>query len=63
MDEPTSALSTTRSEVLSLGEDLTAQAAWPIIYISHKLDEFLRIGDYFTVLRDGRLVARVDCPK
>jgi erythritol transport system ATP-binding protein len=28
-----------------------------VIYISHKLDEFRRIGDFVTVLRDGRLVA------
>jgi len=27
-----------------------------IIYISHKLDELLQIGDYVTVLRDGRHV-------
>ncbi len=27
-----------------------------IIYISHKLDEFRRIGDYVTVLRDGAVV-------
>jgi erythritol transport system ATP-binding protein len=28
-----------------------------VIYISHKLDECLSVGDHFTVLRDGRLVA------
>ena len=28
-----------------------------IIYISHKLDELLQIGDYVTVLRDGQLIA------
>jgi erythritol transport system ATP-binding protein len=28
-----------------------------IVYISHKLDELLRIGDRVTVLRDGRIVA------
>ena len=28
-----------------------------IVYISHKLDELLQIGDAFTVLRDGILVA------
>jgi erythritol transport system ATP-binding protein len=57
MDEPTSALS--QSEVESLFkiiEDLTEQGV-SIVYISHKLDELLRIGDYFTVLRDGKLVA------
>jgi erythritol transport system ATP-binding protein len=57
MDEPTSALSTAEAEVLlRLVEDLTAHGA-AVIYISHKLDECLRIGDHFTVLRDGALVA------
>lgn len=28
-----------------------------IIYISHKLDELMQIGDYITVLRDGQRVA------
>jgi len=57
MDEPTSALSTAEAEILlRLIEDLTAQGV-AVIYISHKLDECLRIGDHFTVLRDGKLVA------
>jgi erythritol transport system ATP-binding protein len=56
MDEPTSALSTAEGEVLlRIVEDLTAQGV-AVIYISHKLDECLRIGDHFTVLRDGALV-------
>ena len=57
MDEPTSALSTAEAEILlRLIGDLTAQGV-AVIYISHKLDECLRIGDHFTVLRDGKLVA------
>ena len=28
-----------------------------VIYISHRLEELMRIGDFVTVLRDGRLVA------
>ena len=28
-----------------------------IVYISHKLEELMRIGDYITVLRDGHKVA------
>lgn len=57
MDEPTSALSA--AEVKSLFRvirELTAQGV-SIIYISHKLDELLEIGDYVTVLRDGQLIA------
>ena len=57
MDEPTSALSGAEVDVLfEVMEDLRKQDV-TIIYISHKLDEFRRIGDYVTVLRDGALVA------
>jgi erythritol transport system ATP-binding protein len=57
MDEPTSALSS--AEVASLFRvirDLTARGV-SIVYISHKLEELLRIGDFITVLRDGKLQA------
>ncbi|MCC6167562.1 MAG: sugar ABC transporter ATP-binding protein [Caldilineaceae bacterium] len=57
MDEPTSALSQTEVEVLfKVIQELTA-AGVSIIYISHKLEEITQIGDYITVLRDGKLVA------
>ena len=57
MDEPTSSLSNTETTVLlSLIGELTAQGV-SIVYISHKLDECLQIGDVFTVLRDGHLIA------
>jgi erythritol transport system ATP-binding protein len=57
MDEPTSALSNHEVDVLfEVIDDLRRQDV-TIIYISHKLDEFRRIGDYVTVLRDGTLVA------
>ncbi len=57
MDEPTSALSNHEVDTLfSVMDDLRKQDV-TIIYISHKLDEFRRIGDYVTVFRDGRLVA------
>ncbi len=54
MDEPTSALSTAEVEVLfRVIRELQAHGV-SIIYISHKLDELLQIGDYVTVLRDGK---------
>src|SRR5262245_40070970 len=57
MDEPTSALSAAEVGLLfRVIRELKAQGV-SIIYISHKLDEVLRIGDYVTVLRDGRLIA------
>lgn len=57
MDEPTSALSTSEVEVLfEVINELKANGV-AIIYISHKLEELLQIGDYITVLRDGQLRA------
>lgn len=55
LDEPTSALSATEVEVLfRVIRDLTAQGVG-IVYISHRLEELIRIGDYITVLRDGEI--------
>jgi erythritol transport system ATP-binding protein len=60
MDEPTSALS--QAEVQGLFRiirDLVARGV-SIVYISHKLEELLQIGDRITVLRDGRIVAHAE---
>jgi erythritol transport system ATP-binding protein len=57
MDEPTSALSAAEVEVLfRIIRELKSQGV-AIIYISHKLEELREIGDYITILRDGRKVA------
>lgn len=57
MDEPTSALTASETEALfRIIGDLRAQGV-AIIYISHKMEELLTIGDYVTVLRDGKLAA------
>lgn len=60
LDEPTSALSAAEVDVLFriIGELKRSGVA--IIYISHRLEELLRIGDYITVLRDGRVVDRTE---
>ncbi|HVA87010.1 MAG TPA: sugar ABC transporter ATP-binding protein [Candidatus Saccharimonadales bacterium] len=58
MDEPTSALSARDTEVLFRVIRELQSAGVTIIYISHKLDEVMRIGDRVTVLRDGRVVAQ-----
>lgn len=60
LDEPTSSLSEAEVETLFdvLAELKRQQVS--IVYISHRLEEVLEIGDTFTVLRDGRLVARKD---
>jgi erythritol transport system ATP-binding protein len=63
MDEPTSALSNHEVDVLfDVMADLREQDV-TVIYISHKLDEFRRIGDYVTVFRDGALVAHESMSK
>ena len=55
MDEPTSALSATEVEILfKVIADLKAEGV-AIVYISHRLEELIRIGDYITVLRDGQI--------
>jgi D-xylose transport system ATP-binding protein len=57
LDEPTSAL--TQTEVEKLHEILRALKSHGVtcIYISHKLEEFFRIADRITVLRDGKLIS------
>ncbi len=56
MDEPTSALSKTEVDVLFKIIDELKEAGVSIIYISHRLEELIQIGDYITVLRDGNLI-------
>jgi erythritol transport system ATP-binding protein len=57
MDEPTSALSAAEvEELFAVIRDLKADGV-SIIYISHRLEETIEIGDYITVLRDGQVVA------
>lgn len=53
LDEPTSALSTPEVETLFQVISGLKQQGVSIVYISHRLEELLRIGDTFTVLRDG----------
>ena len=57
MDEPTAALTNTESEMLfEVIERLKAKGA-AILYVSHRMDEVLRICDDITVLRDGKRVS------
>lgn len=58
MDEPTSAISEHEIDVLfELIENLKGQGV-SFVYISHKLDELFRIGDYITVMRDGEVIGK-----
>jgi erythritol transport system ATP-binding protein len=55
MDEPTSALSAPEVEILfRVIADLKSKGV-AIVYISHRLEELVRIGDFITVLRDGQV--------
>ena len=56
LDEPTSALSTAEADSLFQVIADLKRAGVTIIYISHRLNELLHLGDCFTVLRSGRVV-------
>lgn len=53
LDEPTSALTLKESEKLFLNIRKLQKEGVTIIYISHRLEEVLELGDRLTVLRDG----------
>ena len=57
MDEPTSALSPAEVERLLELVNTLRQGNRAIVYISHFLEEVMRVADRITVLRDGRKVA------
>ncbi len=60
MDEPTSSLSAAEVKVLfKIMRELIA-AGLSIVYISHRLEEIMEIGDHVTILRDGKYVADAD---
>jgi ABC-type sugar transport system ATPase subunit len=57
LDEPTALLDRRDSQtILALVEGLRA-AGVGVAFVTHRLDESLRVGDVATVLRDGRRVA------
>ena len=56
-DEPTSSLTETEVEHLFRIIDMLKSKGCGIIYISHKMDEILRISDEVTIMRDGTWVA------
>ena len=59
MDEPTAVLSVAETQTLfEQIQRLTARGV-AIVFISHKLDEVMRIANRVTVLRDGQLIATV----
>ena len=60
MDEPTASLSEAEVERLfGIVEDLAADGIG-ILYVSHRLDEILRVCDEVTVFRNGRSIDHLD---
>lgn len=72
MDEPLASLDAQRKdEILPYLEKLRHEFEFPILYVSHSVDEVTRLADYLVVLDKGRAVAsgpivdvlsRVDLP-
>lgn len=56
LDEPTSSLTSSEVDKLFAIIDGLREAGKGIVYISHRLEEFDRIVDKVTVLRDGRYI-------
>jgi ribose transport system ATP-binding protein len=57
LDEPTASLTPREVELLVREVRALTSGGAAVLYISHRLDEVLRIADRVSVLRDGRLVA------
>ena len=59
MDEPTASLSSREiADLFSVIRALRAQGV-AVVYVSHRMEEVMQIGDRATVLRDGRKIATV----
>ncbi len=59
MDEPLASLdAASKAEILPYLERLHAQLAMPIIYVSHALDEVLRLADHLVLIEAGRIRAQ-----
>lgn len=57
LDEPTSSLTTQEVEILFSIIQKLKERGVGIVYISHKMDEILRISDEVTIMRDGKYIA------
>jgi ABC-type uncharacterized transport system ATPase subunit len=60
LDEPTAALTPPEAERLFAILGKMKQDGLAVIFITHKLDEVMRVSDRVTVLRKGQLVGTVD---
>jgi molybdate transport system ATP-binding protein len=72
MDEPLAALDAARkAEILPYLERLHSEAAMPVVYVTHAIDEVTRLADHLVLLEHGRvrasgalldLMSRADLP-
>jgi len=60
MDEPNSSLTETETERLFEVIENLKKKGVSMIYVSHKIEEVLRISDRISVLRDGRYIGTLD---
>ena len=63
LDEPTSSLSDAEAEILFGIIERLKQAGKAVIYISHRMEEIMRLSDDITVVRDGEYVATLERDK
>lgn len=61
LDEPTSVLAPQECEMLFDVIEKLLENGKSVIFISHKLEEVLRISDRITILRNGKLVHNSEC--
>jgi ABC-type sugar transport system ATPase subunit len=61
MDEPTSSLAREETEQLHTLVRRLRDEGMTIVYVTHFLDEVLRLADRVTVFRNGSLVETLDC--
>lgn len=60
LDEPTSSLTAAEVETLFTIVNELRDKGVSIVYISHKMDEILRISDEVTIMRDGQYIGTWD---
>lgn len=63
MDEPTSSLSDNEAEILFKIIDRLKQEGKAVIYISHRMNEIMRVSDDISVMRDGEYITTVSRDK
>lgn len=61
LDEPTAALPDAEADLLFEAVKTVVANGVAVVYVSHKLEEIIRIADRATILRDGKLIQTVDC--